>query len=382
MLELIENEIERMHCDIVEYMKSLLSLKVCIYPYSGLETELFLCELNEKLGIKADIVYRHCDDSGDDTDCSGVPVKSFADLLKIKDRENYVYILSDKDGWQSDFWCLEWNLIPCKNIICFSQIEYYLNVINQNVCRNDDDCKIIESNIDRCQTAYELMSDERERYIFLRLLAKKITNCSFYFDVFFEDQYFNGKLIGDLENEIYLDVGAYDGATIGEFAKHCKNYKHIYAFEPETSCFGKLVKNTSSDAEQITYFNAGLFDKTGDISFRFAEYGSSHVYGVLPWDTYDVVDECYDVYCFRGDDLKIAPTFIKMDIEGAEVQAIEGLRDTLSKYKPKLAVCLYHHLADLWNIPILLHSINSSYRFKIAHHSYWVTETVLYAISD
>ncbi len=73
-------------------------------------------------------------------------------------------------------------------------------------------------------------------------------------------------------------------------------------------------------------------------------------------------------------------TCIKMDIEGAEYQGILGAKEMISRFKPKLAVCVYHKPEDIWELPQLIHRINSEYEFYLRHYSFGDVETVLYAL--
>lgn len=72
-------------------------------------------------------------------------------------------------------------------------------------------------------------------------------------------------------------------------------------------------------------------------------------------------------------------TFIKMDIEGSELNALKGARKTIMKYKPRLAICIYHKPEDIYEIPEYILSIVPEYRFWIRHYSSYTWETVLYA---
>jgi FkbM family methyltransferase len=74
--------------------------------------------------------------------------------------------------------------------------------------------------------------------------------------------------------------------------------------------------------------------------------------------------------------------FIKMDIEGAELLALQGTRQTLSRFKPKLAICVYHRLEDFFDIPDYLNSLNLGYRFFLRHFTIHAEETVLFARAD
>jgi len=73
---------------------------------------------------------------------------------------------------------------------------------------------------------------------------------------------------------------------------------------------------------------------------------------------------------------------IKMDIEGSEIEAIKGAKETILRYCPKLQICVYHKMDDLWNIPLLIRSINPKYKFYLGHHSQNIFDTLLYAIPD
>ena len=74
------------------------------------------------------------------------------------------------------------------------------------------------------------------------------------------------------------------------------------------------------------------------------------------------------------------PTFIKMDIEGAEIEAIKGACSTISKHKPDLAISVYHKIDHLWKIPLLLKSLKNNYKFYLRSYEHFNQETVLYAV--
>ncbi|MGC9169004.1 MAG: FkbM family methyltransferase, partial [Desulfurella sp.] len=76
---------------------------------------------------------------------------------------------------------------------------------------------------------------------------------------------------------------------------------------------------------------------------------------------------------------KEKPTLIKMDIEGAELEALTGAKEIITKYKPKLQICIYHKPEHLWQIPMLLKDWVKEYKLYIGHHSFDFAETVLYA---
>ena len=72
-------------------------------------------------------------------------------------------------------------------------------------------------------------------------------------------------------------------------------------------------------------------------------------------------------------------TFIKMDVEGAELEALKGARDLILINRPKLAICIYHKVDDIFTLPQYLLSLHSDYKFALRHYGLSDTETVLYA---
>lgn len=68
------------------------------------------------------------------------------------------------------------------------------------------------------------------------------------------------------------------------------------------------------------------------------------------------------------DDVEETPTFIKMDIEGAEQDALKGCENTIRKHHPKLAICIYHGYEDIWKIPSIIYEMNPDYKFYIRHN--------------
>jgi hypothetical protein len=73
-------------------------------------------------------------------------------------------------------------------------------------------------------------------------------------------------------------------------------------------------------------------------------------------------------------------TFLKMDIEGAEQSALRGAEKTIKKHRPILAVCVYHKVEDIWEIPTYIHNIMPDYKLYLRHYTHSATETVCYGV--
>jgi hypothetical protein len=72
--------------------------------------------------------------------------------------------------------------------------------------------------------------------------------------------------------------------------------------------------------------------------------------------------------------------FIKMDIEGAEVEALKGAEQTLRNFRPRLAICLYHRPSDFETIPKFIDSLGLGYRFYFNHYTMHAEESVLFCV--
>ena len=170
-----------------------------------------------------------------------------------------------------------------------------------------------------------------------------------------------------------MDCGAFDGDTMKEFIKASHGvYKQIICFEPVKEYYEKLVKR--GKGKKVTAICAGVYKETTTLHFN-ADNGKGSSITSAPENTITVPVRSIDdtLECQNA-------TFIKMDIEGSELDALRGARKTILKNKPKLAICLYHKHKDFVEIPTWIHNLVPEYKLYVRHHSFSVNETVLYAI--
>lgn len=216
-----------------------------------------------------------------------------------------------------------------------------------------------------------LLADDKSREV----LAAHI-NCLITGELVFpshlaeEGQYFDDDIIRFKEGEVFLDAGSYDGGTALEFARRAPRYKKIICLEPEKENFERTVQNTMR-LERVECFQLGAWERRSTFAFKGSGISSR------------MSDEGdYSIEVVSIDDMfsNEAITFIKMDIEGAEIAALKGARETIVKHRPRLAVCAYHKREDLLVIPLLLKSLNSDYRIYFRHYGPDIYETVCYAV--
>lgn len=186
--------------------------------------------------------------------------------------------------------------------------------------------------------------------------------------------YFEDDLLQPDENEIFIDAGAFCGETAEEFAAWCPSYKKIYSFEPDKINFEKLSCNISQkNIRDTILINAGLWNENKTLYFTRGGDDGTGSY-VKDTGTEEVKVVSLDTFL----DGKPA-TYIKMDIEGSEKEALKGARKTIQKYKPKLAICLYHKPEDIIVLPHYLLELVPEYQFKIRHYTTFSYDTILYA---
>ena len=206
-------------------------------------------------------------------------------------------------------------------------------------------------------------------------------------DIFSPSQYFIPEIRAALtKDECFVDAGAYNGNTIETFLEHTNNvFEQIYAFEMDKANFNHLETYTSlkddSIKQKIALFNTGLGAKNQTINYNPGGANSSVcAYGLQ------------SARITRLDDalLNKRVTFIKMDIEGSETDALSGAAGIIKSQLPKLAIACYHThrdgeltgQSDLFDVPRLIKSIAPQYQILLRHHTqgFDFTETICYAL--
>ncbi|MBE0472556.1 MAG: FkbM family methyltransferase [Methyloprofundus sp.] len=219
---------------------------------------------------------------------------------------------------------------------------------------------------------FNRLADIESRQIYSALLNFRLSRNLSFMEGFVdaqERQYFEPFLKLRPENEVFVDVGCFDGYTTEEFIKRCPDCKAVHVFEPEPSNMER-VKNKLKKYMNIHYHPYGASYKAQTL--RFSSGGSSSTISE---------DGELEIKVERIDELVKDPfTFLKMDIEGAEVAALEGAERSIKLHHPRLAICVYHKADDLWTIPKLILSFRDDYELYLRHYTEGVTETVMFFI--
>ena len=189
--------------------------------------------------------------------------------------------------------------------------------------------------------------------------------------------YFDLPYLTHCDNEIFVDGGVLDGDSSMAFVKWCGGeYGHIHMFEPNPIVHQNINNRMMHFGDKISLHKAGLWNCKDSLSFLVNE---NHLSGAKIVE--DVRESDYTINVIDLDSvLHEGATFIKMDIEGAEKQALLGAKKIIRRYHPKLAISVYHKKEDLWEIPKIILSIDPEYKFYLRHYCLSAGDTVLYGI--
>ncbi len=226
-----------------------------------------------------------------------------------------------------------------------------------------------------CET-YDLLADEQSNQVFDAIVNRVLGdggNIDIMLDVCEKNQYFPPDIITLSEHERLVDIGAFNGDTIRDFTARTQGrFDQIFAFEVNATNFKALQKDVQQmpGRERVKIFNSGIWDSERDITYSIGE--SQSTVGAVGEGRGHVVP-------LDGVLRNEKVTFIKMDIEGAEPQALRGAANIIRNQRPKLAICIYHDFAHLWEIPLYIKKLVPEYKIHLRHHTTLEYETVCYA---
>ena len=178
--------------------------------------------------------------------------------------------------------------------------------------------------------------------------------------------------------EYFVDCGAFDGDSIDSFVEWTSGrFRKIAAFEADPANFRKLQKRVSDRPEiqdRIVCHPLAVAARAGTVHFNAIGLSGSSVSDTGGIEVRTVtLDEI-----LRDED----PTFIKMDIEGSELDALIGGRETIRRARPILAVCVYHCQDHLWRLPLLIRELLPEARLFLKAYCLDGMETVCYAVPE
>ena len=241
-----------------------------------------------------------------------------------------------------------------------------------------------ENSWDRLLQAFRMQADEESKEVFVNVFCLRAAPhlaWRSYEDMCVKPQYFPADIVPIEDCRSVVDCGAYIGDTLEEFVELTRRggqeYAHYYAFELDRDNFEKLQDTARKfdDGRWIACFPYGVWSEDQVITYgTMASDDSLSIYNPRETQKARVVS--------LDNQLKGMPvSLIKMDIEGSEMEALKGCAGIIREQKPIMAVCVYHRIEDMWEVPLYLKELCGDYDIYMRHHAeYWVSETVCYGV--
>ena len=232
----------------------------------------------------------------------------------------------------------------------------------------------------RVEVCFDILADDASRDVLLAKLRGFLdfepgfARQSYYGDICRSDQYFQNDLIHFTENSVLVDCGAYTGDTMQDFLRRGLPFHKYIAYELSRRNYEELQNNMNGarggGTGELIAYNCGVGERNEQIYYDDVVSASSVSSTGIPGEIVRMSDHLRDE----------AVSFIKMDIEGAEMGALRGAEELIRRRRPDLAICVYHSISDLYEIPLYIHSLVPEYRLYLRHHTPVFCETVCYAV--
>lgn len=235
------------------------------------------------------------------------------------------------------------------------------------------------ANREKIEAARQLLCDDTSKKVFDCIINYKLSGKIKYLreaDSSPDEAWSN--ILSPDDYKVCVDAGAYNGDTAREMLCRCRNIEKIYALEPDARNYRKLSSFAENEPKVIPLNFAAwnektvlYFDSSGNrnsSAFSFTMQGKKNV--ECSADTIDGIDSPIIDY-------------IKYDTEGAERQAILGTKQTIERCSPDLLISLYHRNEDIFDLPLLINSIDSGYKLYLRKFKYvpaW--DLNLYAVKE
>ena len=236
---------------------------------------------------------------------------------------------------------------------------------------------------DKVKKVKEILEDERSCEVYNRIISayeEKEIDDNYFESIYENDQYYVKDIVEFKDDEVFVDLGAYIGDSAEAFIdKVDGRFDKMHLFELDPLIYKRLMQNVSH-----------LYDKTktGIIQcYPFGASDSSQKVFMSEGDSSSKIVNYSDNSSLIGEVRRLDQvlegekvTFIKADIEGAELSALKGMENIIKSQKPVLAICIYHSLSDTLNIPVWIKNTVPEYKIYVRHHTDMLLETVCYAV--
>lgn len=276
------------------------------------------------------------------------------------------------------FWGYTKENAPSLNTLKDKYSQEIFNELGQDLTFFEQNISDMKTNFKRYRKVYDLLIDEKSKETFAHMMAAKVyMNLDYVNNVCTTEPIYFNKSIFSFDSDIFVDCGGYDGYSTITFLNSNPRTQKVYLFEGMPDLANKCQQNIMQAglADKVTIFDKAVYNQSCKLYFSPGqETGDSKIS-----EDGNITVDAIALDQFLNERI----TFIKMDIEGSEKEAISGAAKLIRNYTPKMAICIYHLKDDFWKIPELILSINPDYHFMVKQHEpSCFTETVLYCIPN
>lgn len=237
----------------------------------------------------------------------------------------------------------------------------------------------VKQNIDQYTLLYNFLADDASKNVLLNLLGYylygKVSFLAKAYTPLHNGYYFHPDWCNPPPGSVYVDCGSLDGLNVLEYATFYPDFDRIYAYEPMPEWSEKIRELGKELAiHDLIVRESAVGDYTGSVSFASATRGSSKI-------TSDNNGDLVVRIASLDVDISKKIDVVKIDIEGYEAKAIQGMKRHIQEEAPYLAICVYHKPGDIWRLQRQVWELNGNYTYYLRHYRpFSLNESVLFCV--
>lgn len=323
-------------------------------------TPCFFCDNNVKM---KDVILEGC-----------IPYIAFEELEQYKENIYVIVAVANRTTRYNDEICKQLKEFPHVMYNPLGITIYLSQIFDIDSSEFEKKVQCIREN----KYFVEPYSEKLYEYLLaLRMQADVVDYNTNILDSFYnEKQYIAEELIDYKKINSYIDCGAFTGDSLNLFIAISNTKANYHLFEMDLEIRKKLLDNIekqySDKKEQIKVYPYGVGKEHTFVSYVSDITGGSRIS--------EVAEKQAEIVALDEIEFDGKIDFIKMDIEGAEEEALLGAREIISREHPILAISMYHSLGQFVRIPYMIHNLEPNYELYLRHHKHTIDDTVLYAI--
>jgi FkbM family methyltransferase len=235
------------------------------------------------------------------------------------------------------------------------------------------------------RAAFSLMSDDQSRREYVAQVRWRLSGDPGCLDHPVDEPQYLAGVASITDGESILDCGAYDGDTLRSWVETKGDFARYVGLEPDPESRRRLDEEVERLPEhliaRVVVLPYAVASEEGTSTFSAGGTGASSL-GNVGKSGGDMTVECRRIDQLVAQLGKPFPSLLKMDIEGAELDALNGAVDLIEQEAPVLALCVYHRQSDLWTIPLFAAGLRKDYRFYLRPHNEEGWDLVCYGVPE